>query len=259
MPTHSRRHGFTLLEFAIVLTIIALLVGGLMVGQSLVRSAQLKQVLSEYDTYMRAISDFQTRYQALPGDFSRATSLWGEEDPGNCNTTVSSGRATCNGNGDGRIGSANQDGTVSNVQEWFLAWEHLTSALLMEGRYNGSGTDLADAELVVNIPASQVGGAGWMLGYYENTGLTSDMWAKRYFGHVLRFGSLASGGTTGGAISPQEALEIDEKIDDGRPGTGNVMSWRNAGCINDNTNAESATYNTAISEPGCALLFITGY
>ena len=69
---YPKQTGFTLLELSVVLIIIALVAGGIVVGQSLIRSATLRSVMGEYDHYLKAVQEFQDKYLALPGDMPNA-------------------------------------------------------------------------------------------------------------------------------------------------------------------------------------------
>jgi prepilin-type N-terminal cleavage/methylation domain-containing protein len=43
--SHDKRQGFTLIEISIVLTVIALIIGGIIVGRDLIRLSQLPAVV----------------------------------------------------------------------------------------------------------------------------------------------------------------------------------------------------------------------
>ncbi len=92
----STKKGFSLLELSIVIAIIGLIIAGITAGASLVKSAQLRSVTSEYDQIVSAMNSFKLRYDAYPGDFIDANSYWA-----GCNSGASA--SDCNGDGDKSI------------------------------------------------------------------------------------------------------------------------------------------------------------
>src|ERR1035441_8304528 len=60
--------GFTLIEMAIVLVIIGLIVGGVLVGQDLIKAAEVRAQISQIEKYNTAVNTFRGKYDALPGD-----------------------------------------------------------------------------------------------------------------------------------------------------------------------------------------------
>lgn len=251
-PTCRRKEqGFTILEISIVLLIAGLLVAGVFVGQDLIRSSQLQRVLGEYDSHTRVIQQFQDKYAAMPGDMSTASSVWSDQT---------------NGDGDGRIGSVSDitDGTLSDQAEWFRAWRHLARAQLISGVFTGTtgGAGAQDAIPGTNVPASQLSDAGWTLNYYLQTSTDTSLWGDDY-GHMLWFGGYSSNNFTNGvALTPAEAYNLDLKMDDGKPGTGNIRAWRtghHANCTTSDSSQENAVYYEVYTGTACALGFITGF
>lgn len=97
--------GFTLIEMSVVLVIIGLIVGGILVGQNLIRAAQVRGAISELDKIKVAVTTFRTKYDCLPGDCGNITMFF-PQDTSCPNTTGSaSATTTCNGNGNGSIDS----------------------------------------------------------------------------------------------------------------------------------------------------------
>src|SRR3954468_10609989 len=92
-----RQRGFTLIEMSIVLVIIGLIVGGILKGQELIDSARQKNLISQIDGVKAGVTTFVDRYKALPGDFSRAS------------TVINS--VLTGGNEDGQIGTAGATAT----------------------------------------------------------------------------------------------------------------------------------------------------
>lgn len=87
--------GFTLIEIALVLTIISLLVGGILRGQALIRNTKVKTLYSQYRELVAAVTTYHDRYHFLPGDDLQASSRF----------TVPAGSLpdVINGNGNGVI------------------------------------------------------------------------------------------------------------------------------------------------------------
>ena len=62
------KKGFTLVELAIVLVIIGLLIGGILVAQSMVSTTRIHSQVTQLQQLDTAIQNFQTKYNSLPGD-----------------------------------------------------------------------------------------------------------------------------------------------------------------------------------------------
>lgn len=78
----QRRHqGFTLVEIAIVLVIIALMLGGTLKGQELIASAKIRNIANDFTALGAAVYAYQERFKALPGDDSGASGRWGSAVP----------------------------------------------------------------------------------------------------------------------------------------------------------------------------------
>lgn len=263
-----KNKGFTLVELAVVLAIIGLLVAGLFVGTSLIRSAEIREVIGEYDRYTKSIKEFQDKYQALPGDMSTAETIWGSDTT--CPNTVTRTTfkiVTCNGNGDGRIGASSTAGVLDTTYayEWFRAWQELSNSGLIDTQFTGvkeSATN-GDAGIGRNVPQSKLSiKAGWTLYYFLQTATDTNLWGDNY-GHVFSFGGDTSGITSAPVLSPDNAYLIDQKIDDGLPGLGTVRARRTAteaSCTTSDTTQDAATYNsTSTTDRQCSLMFILGF
>ena len=115
-----RRSGMTLIEIAIVLVIVALLLGGVLRGMELMTTARVRNLIRQQEEVKTAYFGFFDRYGALPGDYVSATShISGIATTPACNNG--------NGNGNGRIEAANGEHT--------LVWEHLSKAGFLQYVY----------------------------------------------------------------------------------------------------------------------------
>ena len=158
------RNGFSLLELSIVLVIIGLLAGGVMTGQSLIRAAELRAVITEYQRYVTAMQAFRDKYMALPGDMKTATAFWGDDNTNCADAAVANGTpGTCNGDGNGNV---DYNTAVSSTSETYQLWKQLALAGLLEGNFTGlSGPTLTGGYALntiigTNIPASKLSNAG---------------------------------------------------------------------------------------------------
>jgi type II secretory pathway pseudopilin PulG len=271
--------GFTLLEASVVLTIIALLISGIIVGKSMIQSAQLQATIKQYAQYLQAIKEFQDKYRALPGDMNNAESMWGSDT--SCPATTYTAKphtATCNGDGNGRVGDSDYNGNIAfkpdestNIPaeyELYRLWQQLADAGMIDGAYSGvpgaGGT--YEATPGINEPASRVKGGGWTFMWLLNTAAsTGTVYWPQSFGHVFVLGAPRAASVANAALlSPLDAMEVDSKIDDGRPGLGLVQAPRYSMLHNctsqlNDTAATKATYNLTYTDgPGCSLIFIPG-
>lgn len=254
------RNGFTLIELSIVMLVIGLLVGGVFVGQSMIRTSQLRSVATEVDRYIKAIDLFQQKYTALPGDMTNATTFWGADSCPSSDYTLRR-TVTCNGNGDGKIGSDES----ANQAEWFRAWQQLSNAAMIEGQYTGNNAytgQVMSVKLDLNVPRSDLTGAGYTLMYWSVVAGDSDRYATEP-GHILAFGAVATNSyTTAPIITAEEAQSIDTKLDDGRPAYGRIKAYKpatlNTQCTTD-VDPTVANYKTAVGGRNCALMIQTGF
>ena len=68
-----RNKGFTLIEIAIVITIIGLLMAGVIKGMSLIQSAKVSNAITLAQDISVAVNAFKQQYHMLPGDMSITT------------------------------------------------------------------------------------------------------------------------------------------------------------------------------------------
>jgi len=261
--------GFSLIEMSIVVVIIGLIIGSIAVAKTMIRQAHLQSAIGEYGRYVQAIKEFQDRYLALPGDMNNAENMWGT-DPGGCPAAINTVPlvATCNGDGNGTIGSSDTSGNVSKQTEWYRAWQQLADAGFINGAFTGTSDAHGSAVIALSVPESNLRESGWTFFYYLQNADNPTLWGDHY-GHLLSFGQYTSGDIARTPnLTAAEAFEIDSKIDDGKPGRGIMRARRTAvepNCTTNDTAQDAATYNMASSGTrwsggfACSPIFILGF
>src|SRR5438034_5887737 len=104
---NSTEAGFTLVEIAIVLVIIGLLLGGILKGQEMITQARIKNIVNDFNGVTVAVTSYQDRYRAIPGDDLNATARWTVQNP-------------ASGNGNGAIAGRSEERRVG--KEWRSRW-----------------------------------------------------------------------------------------------------------------------------------------
>lgn len=259
------RSGFTLIELSIVLVIIGLLSAGILVGRDLIRAAELRSVVTDAEEYGLAINTFWLKYNALPGDMTNATDLWGSDDlcPDDSTTPDTPKMATCNGNGDGMIRNMTLN---TQAYEVFRAVQQLSNAGMIAGFYTGvsGGNFTYNTETGKNIPKLTNFEAG-MLMVHNDTKVSGDHLYPSAFRLMIHIGGdFGNGWNYKKFLSAYDAYSIDSKTDNGLPGSGKWMTYK-PGSYPDNIEPYCSTspdpalavYNLdARNEISCALVYI---
>lgn len=166
------------MELSIVLVILGLLVGGVLAGRSLIRSAELNAVVHEQNQYKAMLNAFQVKYNALPGDISDATHYWGAKAASSCTSQPADGIRTCDGNGNGQI----------HGLEAVYLWQHLSNAGLVQGQFapgaslmifNGYGILSNPGPPDTMYPRSKLGENYWMVINHEHPNISTQI--TRFF------------------------------------------------------------------------------
>lgn len=223
------KKGFTLVELSIVLIIIGLIIAAIIVAQNLIKAAEIRAVVSDFEKIQTAYNVFKDKYRALPGDMTTAT------------TYIST--ATYNGVGNNQITWAsvsNIDGT--NVNRGAIAWEHLTLAEVYHGKYTNATPNSIVAVIGTNVPQSKIGRGGYYF-HYTSTLLN----------HV-GFGLANTDKCDAAVLLTTDAKSIDTKMDDGFPNSGIVRKTvGGANCAADT--GSSTPYNLATTTVACDLTY----
>lgn len=222
MDVKQPQKGFTLLELSIVLVIIGLIIGGILVGQDMIKSAEIRATIGQVEKYNTAVNTFRSKYSAIPGDIPQGNAA----NFGFLALTTSP--PVGHGDGNGYIEGGSADATVA-IGETLAFWRHLSDANLIDGLLGTSGnssivaaTGLLTADVVnisQSLPVSKTTPAVNFIVYAADgfnfyqllpiSGITAATGAYTF-------------GNTG--LSPIQAINMDNKLDDGMPNTGVVVA-----------------------------------
>jgi prepilin-type N-terminal cleavage/methylation domain-containing protein len=244
--------GFTLVELSIVLVIIGFLIAGIAAATNMVKQAELRSVMSDFRTYATAYNNFIGKYNAVPGDWNAAASVFGTTD---CTED------TCNGNNDGLIGFNATPGTANEVKK---AMRVLGLAGFINGNFDAATTD-STSTIGVNAPPSKVSGAGYVMASGD-VGLITDLNFNVSQNYLLMGKQGGDNATlSAGAITPSDAHNLDSKMDDGNIDTngafigatsGSLMAADAAGTtIGDCAAAATGIYAVGTTSNACVLGF----
>lgn len=237
--------GFTLVELAIVMTVIGIVVGSIIKGQEMIKNARATATITQMQSYQTAVINFRDAFGAMPGDMRNAATRLP-----NCNANCTPFADESNDNiignptwGDDWMAQA---GTTVNLpatsvaDETVLFWAHLTLSDMIGGVNNAairSGNERV--AWTHTHPASPIGG-GFVVGFINGQPLPGDPREDDPTDDVIlgprglvfmivntpQVDGIDQLSTPAEQVMPVHmARIIDGKIDDGYPHLGRVRAY----------------------------------
>ena len=204
------KRGVTLVEIAIVLVIIGLLLGGILKGQELINNAKVKNMISYQEALRGAWYAFIDRYEAVPGDWTRASQFLAINQA-----------AVLNGQGNGFI----------NEHESPLVFTHLVAAGFIrcavcddgtaghpnENEWKGRSFDAVEPSNDASRPSpenSPTNSYGGVVAIFHDVSYYHGRSASNFSAQLMAH--------SGPRIPSNLARDVDNKIDDGYANSGDV-------------------------------------
>jgi prepilin-type N-terminal cleavage/methylation domain-containing protein len=225
-PQHTeacRQQGFTLIELSIVLVIIGLIVGGVLTGQDMIKAAQIRAQVTQLERYNTAVNTFRSKYNGLPGDLASPANFFPNVV---ITATHCDGAAAGRSNGNGLIESSGTDAQGLDGETAIFWYEMFQANLTAE---NITTADCLAGNLTLSssvLPLAKLGG-----GNYVHVAAYNGLNYFALFGQPSTAATAGAAGDLGSAmtaaLTPNQAYQLDSKIDDGLPGSGTVQSGGN--------------------------------
>lgn len=240
------RRGFTLIELTVVLIVIGLVVGAIVMGRDMVRSAEIRGTIAQVEQFNAAVNAFKSKYHCLPGD---------------CVTAAAYGFAAgSSGDGNGVIGCHDDNmfdcaDAISFLDtpesaEYVNFWYHLGAAGLIA--FDGAPYDGTDPEQSagtvspVVMLTSQRQPGGWTV-----RGGAEFSTRQRLNAHSFVLGGVAPIiPLDNGRFRPVDVYAVDQKMDDGMPFSGSVRAWQEVRVLSLGMQPSSLLYTHVYSGSG---------
>ena len=240
----NNKKAFSLIELSIVLIIIGLLVAGITGGQSLIKSAKMRTIVTEIRNYEQALNSFYLLKDYLPGDIRRTGKI-GYQSGQTYNSNSFPAPYNSNGNGYG----------IPN--EFSAPFVDLYLAKIIDFEPKNTNLSYTKNRFYINNGSNPISKAYKNIIYsYRYTG-NADNDPMFYWRHGLPdnnniFLAIAKGSDF--LTFPKIMWDLDKKIDDGIYNTGKFRGF----CGNGSGYHGKTSYESAIKdERYCTEILIT--
>ena len=255
-----RRTGFSIVELAIVLVIISLLISAVLAGGKLLNQAKLRSVINDFNMYKNAYNTFYLTYDELPGDMKSKNALayFGET---HSYASLKNGKEG--------------DMIINGYVEGIIALWHLKLAKIISGEYDGryQKSEIVGVTVGSAKYADDAGFFFFATNDFGNAWHYEEHRVYRYHNkNILAFGKVKEETIetlSDSVLKPADAYNIDRKLDDGLPNSGNIAAdhgedvGSNSQCTNLDGYAISykdsdgaLSYMTQNQDAACRMMFL---
>ena len=237
----ENRKGFSLVELSIVIVIIGLLIAAIAAGTSLIKQAELRSIITDFQNYASSYNTFRDRFNRVPGDMEVASAYFP--------TACSADADACNGNNNGSI-----DFAADNTNEVNAAWIHLEAAGMINYGFDTIAVS-RESTIGTNAPTSKITAAGYyMIGWISDNGIHSAPFDNQ---NVLFLGrNIADAPPANATLTPEDAFAIDRKMDDGNVDSSGNFRGAQTGTIRSLRGVDFAsTVNACITGSGASAVY----
>lgn len=217
------RKGFTLVELSIVLVIIGLLIGGILVAQSMVSTSKTVAQIRQIGEFDAAVANFITKYNSIPGE-SRAMGCINQPGTTSCENGIIDDwyTVTSTYNTAFRIWAFYAD--VANFWTQLgrsgFAPQGVSYSNAISGTFKITGTSPNSPAAVIDPKnvGIMAGSTRMQPGWPSNT-----VYQFADYSSYTDIGALNIQSLSAPAMSSAEAAAIDKKMDDGTP-SGSIIT-----------------------------------
>lgn len=218
--TINNKKGFSLIELSIVLIIIGLLVAGITGGSSLIKSAELRSVMSDIRNYQTAVNAYYTSRGELPGTDGSSEMAFGDS----CDAWAA---MVNEGIVDAYLSAFGSKDTTTN--------KYSCATITSVDSTNSVGSKMKGGFYALGYNDEMLANVIFLVGKDQTaTGMTS-----------AATGATASLGTT--VVSRKDAKFLDDKMDNGISDSGKIFAFTGSnsgsatgGCVYSNTGTISS-------------------
>lgn len=240
-------------------------------GRELTQNARVTATANQINWYKEAVKKFYDSYHALPGDLADAgnqLAVCTGTNGSDCNPSPASA-------GDNIIGSPDFIKTIKSLaggrvtvpaasaaDEAVLFWTHLLKAKLISDVTEDGMKNASPFAIGTTFPLAKIGG-GLIVGYSDGTPLPKSLSPAndglsgtvlvQISDEVLQ-GKTEMNESDKQALLPIKAAQIDRRMDDGRPDSGEVQAYGAPECFMIAKDGRPA-YNEQLTERDCGLIY----